>query len=83
MASGTAIAQAASGIVLRDDNFVGVGKDCMWGRNADDSIKKFLQLQGTVNTVGVALTFFGAALVTTMGLLSSKWMAPKEANPFA
>ena len=61
MASGTAIAQTASDIVLRDDNFVSVVKACMWGRNVNDNIKKFLQFQVTVNIVGVALTFFGAA----------------------
>ena len=38
---------------------------CMWGRNVNDNIKKFLQFQVTVNIVGVALTFFGAAFSET------------------
>ena len=42
-----------------------VSKACMWGRNVNDNIKKFIQFQVTVNIVGVALTFFGAAFSDT------------------
>jgi Ca2+-transporting ATPase len=65
MFTGTEIAKTASDIVLLDDNFVSVVKACMWGRNVNDNIKKFLQFQVTVNIVGVALTFFGAAFSDT------------------
>eukprot|EP00668_Euglena_longa_P046616 GGOE01062301.1.p1 GENE.GGOE01062301.1~~GGOE01062301.1.p1 ORF type:complete len:1055 (-),score=361.18 GGOE01062301.1:374-3322(-) len=65
MKTGTEIAKTASDIVLLDDNFVSVVKACMWGRNVNDNIKKFLQFQVTVNIVGVALTFFGAAFSDT------------------
>ena len=65
MYTGTEIAKTASDIVLLDDNFVSVVKACMWGRNVNDNIKKFIQFQVTVNIVGVALTFFGAAFSDT------------------
>jgi Ca2+-transporting ATPase len=65
MYTGTEIAKTASDVVLLDDNFVSVVKACMWGRNVNDNIKKFIQFQVTVNIVGVALTFFGAAFSDT------------------
>ena len=61
MNGGTDIAKAASDIVLMDNNFVSVVEAVMWGRNVNDNIKKFIQFQVTVNIVGVALTFLGAA----------------------
>lgn len=41
--SGTDIARTAASIILLDDNFKGVFKAIMWGRNFKDQIQKFLQ----------------------------------------
>ena len=65
MNSGTDIAKAASDIILTDDNFVGVTKAVMWGRNVNDNIRKFLQFQLTVNTAACAISVLGAVLSET------------------
>ncbi|PVV01998.1 hypothetical protein BB560_003554 [Smittium megazygosporum] len=55
--SGTEIAKEASDIILMDDNFNSIVKALMWGRCINDSIKKFLQFQLTVNVTAVAISF--------------------------
>eukprot|EP01062_Namystynia_karyoxenos_P074554 TRINITY_DN714_c0_g2_i2.p1 TRINITY_DN714_c0_g2~~TRINITY_DN714_c0_g2_i2.p1 ORF type:complete len:1177 (+),score=350.82 TRINITY_DN714_c0_g2_i2:123-3533(+) len=57
---GTDVAKKASKIVLLDNNFVSVVTACKWGRNVNDSIRKFLQFQFTVNVVLLIVTFVGA-----------------------
>eukprot|EP01062_Namystynia_karyoxenos_P074552 TRINITY_DN714_c0_g1_i1.p1 TRINITY_DN714_c0_g1~~TRINITY_DN714_c0_g1_i1.p1 ORF type:complete len:1762 (+),score=558.73 TRINITY_DN714_c0_g1_i1:467-5287(+) len=60
MEAGHQVAKKASKIVLLDNNFVSVVKACKWGRNVNDSIRKFLQFQFTVNVVLLVITFIGA-----------------------
>ncbi|KAK7197423.1 vacuolar-type Ca2+-ATPase [Novymonas esmeraldas] len=62
MRSGTDIAVKSADIVLLDDNFRSVQRAVVWGRCVNDNIRKFLQLQLTVNYVSVALTFIGALM---------------------
>ncbi|KAF5255159.1 hypothetical protein FANTH_139 [Fusarium anthophilum] len=58
--AGTEVAKEASSIILLDDNFASIVKGLMWGRAVNDSIKKFLQFQLTVNITAVVLTFVSA-----------------------
>lgn len=67
MNSGSDISKKASDIVLLNDNFVGVVKAVMWGRNVRDNIRKFLQFQLTVNAVACIVAFLGA-LINTQNL---------------
>ena len=60
MNSGTEVAKAASDIILTDDNFVGVAKAILWGRNVNSNIKKFIQFQLTVNGAACAIAVAGA-----------------------
>nr|AAL55433.1 vacuolar-type Ca2+-ATPase [Trypanosoma brucei] len=46
-------------IVLLDDNFRSVQRAVVWGRTVNDNIRKFLQLQFTVNLVCFSLTVVG------------------------
>ena len=62
MNSGTDIAKGASDIILTDDNFVGVVKAVMWGRNVNDNIRKFIQFQLTVNGAACVIAVLGAFL---------------------
>ncbi|CAM1507174.1 Fc.00g068150.m01.CDS01 [Cosmosporella sp. VM-42] len=55
--AGTEVAKEASSIILLDDNFASIVKGMMWGRAVNDSVKKFLQFQLTVNVTAVVLTF--------------------------
>ncbi|KAJ3525945.1 hypothetical protein NM208_g11418 [Fusarium decemcellulare] len=55
--AGTEVAKEASSIILLDDNFASIVKGLMWGRAVNDSVKKFLQFQLTVNVTAVVLTF--------------------------
>lgn len=57
---GTEVAKEASEIILMDDNFSSIVKAIMWGRAVNDSVKKFLQFQLTVNITAVLLTFVSA-----------------------
>lgn len=59
MEDGTSVAKKACNIVLLDNNFVSVVKAVKWGRNVNDSIRKFLQFQFTVNVVLLIMTFVG------------------------
>ncbi|KAL9575027.1 hypothetical protein ACKAV7_000707 [Fusarium commune] len=58
--AGTEVAKEASLIILLDDNFASIVKGLMWGRAVNDSVKKFLQFQLTVNITAVVLTFVSA-----------------------
>jgi P-type Ca2+ transporter type 2C len=58
--SGTEVAKDASDIILLDDNFASIVKAVMWGRNVNDSIRKFLQFQMAINICAVILAFIGA-----------------------
>ncbi|KAJ1565333.1 hypothetical protein HK096_003381 [Nowakowskiella sp. JEL0078] len=58
--SGTEVAKEASSIVLMDDNFSSIVKAIMWGRSVNDSVKKFLQFQLTVNIAAVVVAFVTA-----------------------
>lgn len=60
MRSGTDVAVKSADIVLLDDNFRSVQRAVVWGRCVNDNIRKFLQLQLTINYVSVALTFIGS-----------------------
>eukprot|EP01059_Diplonema_ambulator_P001026 TRINITY_DN1079_c0_g1_i4.p1 TRINITY_DN1079_c0_g1~~TRINITY_DN1079_c0_g1_i4.p1 ORF type:complete len:951 (+),score=218.22 TRINITY_DN1079_c0_g1_i4:1476-4328(+) len=65
MNSGTEVAKAASDIILTDDNFVGVVKAVMWGRNVNDNIRKFIQFQLTVNSAACLIAIIGACMSET------------------
>lgn len=58
--TGTEVAKEASAIVLMDDNFSSILKSLMWGRAVNDSVRKFLQFQLTVNITAVILSFVSA-----------------------
>ncbi|KAG0321343.1 hypothetical protein BG000_003276, partial [Podila horticola] len=58
--TGTEVAKEASAIVLMDDNFSSILKSLMWGRAVNDSVRKFLQFQLTVNITAVVLSFVSA-----------------------
>ncbi|KKP05770.1 Ca2+-transporting ATPase [Trichoderma harzianum] len=58
--SGTEVAKEASDIILMDDNFTSIVKALGWGRAVNDSVKKFLQFQLTVNITAVIITFVTA-----------------------
>ncbi|KAL2165036.1 hypothetical protein VTH06DRAFT_332 [Thermothelomyces fergusii] len=57
---GTEVAKEASDVILMDDNFSSIVKALAWGRAINDSVKKFLQFQITVNITAVVLTFVSA-----------------------
>ncbi len=56
------MAKDASDIILTDDNFSSIVEAVKWGRNAYDSISKFLQFQLTANVVAVTVTFVCACI---------------------
>ncbi|KAJ4184422.1 plasma membrane calcium [Fusarium falciforme] len=58
--TGTEVAKEASDIILMDDNFSSIVKALAWGRAINDSVKKFLQFQLTVNITAVFITFISA-----------------------
>lgn len=58
--TGTEVAKEASDIILMDDNFSSIVKALAWGRAINDSVKKFLQFQLTVNITAVFVTFISA-----------------------
>ncbi|KAK7224797.1 hypothetical protein V2G26_012800 [Clonostachys chloroleuca] len=58
--AGTEVAKEASDIILMDDNFSSIVKALAWGRAINDSVKKFLQFQLTVNITAVIITFVSA-----------------------
>ncbi|KAI8854016.1 hypothetical protein BC829DRAFT_359858 [Chytridium lagenaria] len=60
--AGTEVAKEASSIILMDDSFSSVVSAIMWGRSVNDSVRKFLQFQLSVNISAVAITFISAVL---------------------
>ncbi|CAE6427411.1 unnamed protein product [Rhizoctonia solani] len=58
--AGTEIAKEASDIILMDDNFSSIVSAIMWGRCVNDSVRKFLQFQISVNITAVLITFISA-----------------------
>lgn len=62
MRSGTDVAVKSADIVLLDDNFRSVQRAVVWGRCVNDNIRKFVQLQLSINYVSVALTVVGSVL---------------------
>jgi Ca2+-transporting ATPase len=60
--SGTAVARAASSIVILDDNFSSIVKAVKWGRSVFDNIRRFLQFQLTVNVVALTVTLLSAVI---------------------
>lgn len=63
--AGTEVAKEASSIVLLDDNFTSIVKAVSWGRCVNDSVRKFLQFQLTVNVSAVLIAFISAVLDPT------------------
>lgn len=60
--AGTEVAKEASSIILMDDNFSSIVRAISWGRCVNDSVKKFLQFQLTINITAVMLTIFSAII---------------------
>ncbi|KAI9314507.1 hypothetical protein BX666DRAFT_1862639 [Dichotomocladium elegans] len=60
--SGTEVAKEASSIILMDDNFSSIVRAISWGRCVNDSVKKFLQFQLTVNITAIVLTLVSALI---------------------
>ena len=58
--AGTEVAKEASDIILMDDNFASIVSAIMWGRCVNDSVRKFLQFQISVNITAVLITFITA-----------------------
>lgn len=58
--AGTEVAKEASDIILMDDNFSSIVTAIIWGRCVNDSVKKFLQFQLSVNICAVLVTFVSA-----------------------
>ncbi|WVF71734.1 calcium-translocating P-type ATPase, PMCA-type [Kwoniella sp. CBS 6097] len=58
--AGTEVAKEASDIILMDDSFKNIVLAIMWGRCVNDSVKKFLQFQISVNITAVVITFVSA-----------------------
>ncbi|EGU11290.1 putative Calcium-transporting ATPase [Rhodotorula toruloides ATCC 204091] len=58
--AGTEVAKEASDIILMDDNFASIVSAIMWGRCVNDSVRKFLQFQLSVNITAVVITFVTA-----------------------
>jgi Ca2+-transporting ATPase len=60
--AGTEVAKEASSIILMDDNFNSIVSALKWGRAVNDSVRKFLQFQLTVNITAVVLSFSSAVI---------------------
>jgi Ca2+-transporting ATPase len=60
--AGTEVAKEAADIILMDDNFNTIVAAMRWGRGVNDSVRKFLQFQLTVNLTAVALAFISAVI---------------------
>jgi Ca2+-transporting ATPase len=63
--AGTEVAKEASDIILMDDSFSNIVLAVMWGRCVNDSVKKFLQFQISVNITAVVITFVSAVASNT------------------
>ena len=74
--AGTQVAQAASDIVIQNDDFASIVQAISWGRNVYDAISKFLVFQLTVNIVAVLIVFICAVSTgaTPLGALQLLWV---------
>jgi len=74
--TGKDTAKEASDIVLLDDNFYGIVRACVWGRNIYENISRFLQFQLTVNVVAVTVAFISALLLrsSTLTTVQLLWL---------
>lgn len=61
--TGTETAKEASAIVLLDDQFTSIIPTIKYGRNLFDSVRKFVQLQLTINFVAAAMAFLGGVFL--------------------
>ena len=64
--AGTEVAKEASDIILIDDNFASIVSAIIWGRCVNDSVRKFLQFQISVNVAAVLITFISAVFSEEM-----------------
>uniref|UniRef100_A0A8H7K4I6 Calcium-transporting ATPase 2 n=1 Tax=Bionectria ochroleuca TaxID=29856 RepID=A0A8H7K4I6_BIOOC len=82
--AGTEVAKEASDIILMDDNFSSIVKALAWGRAINDSVKKFLQFQLTVNITAVIITFVSAVSddegTPVLNAVQLLWSPPPEAR---
>ncbi|CCW66201.1 unnamed protein product [Phytomonas sp. Hart1] len=60
MNAGSDVAKSASDIILLENNFAGMVKATMWGRNIRDNIRKFLQFQFAANIATCMVVLLGA-----------------------
>ncbi|ORY43691.1 calcium ATPase [Rhizoclosmatium globosum] len=60
--AGTEVAKEASSIILMDDSFSSVVKAIIWGRCVNDSVKKFLQFQLSVNVSAMLITLISSIM---------------------
>ncbi|KIM26857.1 hypothetical protein M408DRAFT_25117 [Serendipita vermifera MAFF 305830] len=58
--AGTEVAKEASDIILMDDNFASIVSAIIWGRCVNDSVRKFLQFQISVNICAIVITFISS-----------------------
>ncbi|KAJ3136186.1 hypothetical protein HK100_001915 [Physocladia obscura] len=63
--AGTEVAKEASSIILMDDSFSSVVSAIIWGRSVNDSVKKFLQFQLSVNVSAMIITLISSILDST------------------
>lgn len=83
MGSGTAVAGAAAGVVLLDDDFSTIVRAVAEGRAIYDNILKFVRFQLTTNA-GALLTVFAAplaGLVSPLGPAHVLWVAMISDGP--
>jgi Ca2+-transporting ATPase len=69
--AGTEVAKEASDIILMDDNFGSIVSAVMWGRCVNDSVRKFLQFQLSVNVTAVVITFSTSSASSLLRSLST------------
>lgn len=60
LGSGTEVAKTASDIILMDDSFSNIIVAIKTGRCVNDSVRKFIQFQLSVNIAAIILTFVSA-----------------------
>jgi Ca2+ transporting ATPase len=61
--SGSSMSREAASIILLDDNFNGIVKSVLWGRNICCSIGNFLYFQVTVLSVVFIINILTALLI--------------------
>jgi Ca2+-transporting ATPase len=70
------IAKEASDIIPMDDNFSSIVSTIMWGCCANDSVRRFLQFQISVNITAVLITFISSIAGTQkeFDLTAVQWL---------